>query len=322
MSASTGRIVKISDNARSSSDRVTMSVREGGVTVGKSISGLKNIRQAIVDSATVMKEMGKRAEEIGDIVQAINLIADRTNLLSLNASIEAARAGEHGRGFAVVADEIRALADRAATASADIGKIVRGLQATARDALTASTEGARAADEGAVLASDADRALGTILKGVEELGDSIKEVSRAAADQVDAVQVVGQSTRKVSEQGRAIMRAVGEQVQATQSLSQDRHANAANGQADDAGHRRASARAPRSREVDQPREQQRRAGRRATSTEQATATNQLAKAALHMRASTQLITSAIGEKTRGICSIGNMAEDEASSTQRTDRGAE
>ena len=82
-----------------------------------------------------MKEMGKRAEEIGDIVQTINLIADRTNLLSLNASIEAARAGEHGRGFAVVAEEIRALADRAAAASADIAKIVRGLQGTAREAV-------------------------------------------------------------------------------------------------------------------------------------------------------------------------------------------
>jgi len=88
-----------------------------------------------------MKDMGKRAEEIGDIVQTINLIADRTNLLSLNASIEAARAGEHGRGFAVIAEEIRALAERAAAAASDVTKIVRGLQSAARDAQASSSEG-------------------------------------------------------------------------------------------------------------------------------------------------------------------------------------
>ena len=124
-----------------------------------------------------MKEMGKRAEEIGDIVQTINLIADRTNLLSLNASIEAARAGEHGRGFAVVAEEIRALADRAAAASADIAKIVRGLQATAREAVTASTEGVQASPTRAPRwpATPSGRSA-SILKGVEELGQSVREV--------------------------------------------------------------------------------------------------------------------------------------------------
>ena len=47
-------------------------------------------------SSSVMKEMGKRTSEIGSIVDTINLIAERTNLLSLNASIEAARAGDAG----------------------------------------------------------------------------------------------------------------------------------------------------------------------------------------------------------------------------------
>ena len=68
----------------------------------------------------VMREMGKRTSDISSIVDTINLIAERTNLLSLNASIEAARAGDAGRGFAVVAEEIRNLADRSAKATADI----------------------------------------------------------------------------------------------------------------------------------------------------------------------------------------------------------
>jgi hypothetical protein len=62
---------------------------------------MKAVRLAMLESSQAIKEMGKRSEDIGDIVQTVNLIADRTNLLSLNASIEAARAGEHGRGFAV-----------------------------------------------------------------------------------------------------------------------------------------------------------------------------------------------------------------------------
>jgi methyl-accepting chemotaxis protein len=132
----------------------------------------------MVDASVVIKEMGKRSEDIGDIVQTINMLADRTNLLSLNASIEAARAGEHGRGFAVVAEEIRVLADRAAAASADIAKIVRGLQSTAREAVQATSEGLKVADEAARLAGDAERGLSTVMGGVDELNRAIREIDR------------------------------------------------------------------------------------------------------------------------------------------------
>ena len=95
----------------------------------------------MAQSATVIREMGKRANDISSIVDTINLIAERTNLLSLNASIEAARAGDAGRGFAVVAEEIRNLADRSAKATSDIAAIIKALQEVAREAVDASNEG-------------------------------------------------------------------------------------------------------------------------------------------------------------------------------------
>jgi len=80
--------------------------------------------ERLMDVEKTVNEIKDQSNRIGQIVELIVDIADRINLLSLNASIEAARAGESGRGFAVVADEIGKLAFQTQESIKEINAVI------------------------------------------------------------------------------------------------------------------------------------------------------------------------------------------------------
>jgi methyl-accepting chemotaxis protein len=171
--------------------------RDGAKTVKETIIGMETIRSKVGLSATKVEEMGTRSEEIGAIVETIEDIASQTNLLALNAAIEAARAGEQGKGFAVVADEVRKLAERSSLATKEIAALIKGIQKTVNEAVTAMQASAVEVEAGVARANSAGEVLDNILgaaesvyKQAEDAGKAAAKVSAAATELVEAVDSV------------------------------------------------------------------------------------------------------------------------------------
>lgn len=128
----------------------------------------------------------QQSRTIGETTRAIVRIAERTNLLSLNAAIEAASAGPAGRGFSIVASEVKALADQASAAANQIDAFLKGVQTG-----TLEAERSFKAIDSAV--SELDKAATSIRYDVEnqrQSADTIESFALHAARDVDVM--VGQ----------------------------------------------------------------------------------------------------------------------------------
>lgn len=198
MAKTSSEIARNCVSATKSSEQANETGQAGKSIINETVEVMNRINTIVKASAKEIEKLGHRSEQIGQVVDLINDVADQTNLLALNAAIEAARAGEHGRGFAVVADEVRKLAEKTTAATKEIGDTIKAMQNEAKRAVTSMDEGVREVEIGAEKALKSGEAVKDILGQINIVSGEINQIATASEEQTSTVEEIARNIHEIS----------------------------------------------------------------------------------------------------------------------------
>ncbi|MBS1151207.1 MAG: mcP1 [Myxococcaceae bacterium] len=145
-----------------------------------SILKVREGNQAIADSVV---KLNKRVQQVGRIVEFIDGIADKSDLLALNAELEGNKAGEVGRGFSLVAAEMRRLAESVMGSTREIIGLIHEVRDATNAAVMATEAGVKASDKGSALARKVSEGLSDILTYATTTADAVQRITLATHQQ-------------------------------------------------------------------------------------------------------------------------------------------
>lgn len=180
----------------SAAEQLEASARAIGEQVANSAAQSASAVEQARETNGLVSELSASARRIGDVIDMIRTVAEKTNLLALNATIEAARAGEAGKGFAVVAAEVKGLADQTAKATDEIAAQIIGMQGVSEKSVAA---------------------IGAIARKIEEMSSLAGSVAASVKEQQGAT---GEIARNVSKAARGTQEATSNIVQIRQASDQ------------------------------------------------------------------------------------------------------
>ena len=216
----------------------TKPITNEGLIIMDELSGkakeTSDITQIVIEKVEEFKTL---STDISVIVETMSMIADQTNLLSLNAAIEAARSGEAGRGFTVVAQEIRKLADKSLQSVAQVQSIVEDIQVkanetvvTARRAEDVVDSQMKSLDKSVQMFGNINQHVGDLVGNLNDILAGIKHIETAKEDVLTAIESISAVSEETAASAEEMSITATNQIGSVEGLKQ-----AANALAEDAG---------------------------------------------------------------------------------------
>jgi PAS domain S-box-containing protein len=198
MAVSMGQVAKNADQSAQAAQQVLQHLEAADRAVGVTVKGMGEIDATVSATADKMRVLGERSEKVFEIIDMIEELASRSELLSLNASIEASHAGDAGRGFAVVAEEMRRLAESSNKATKNVTQIVKAMASETEAALAAMEASTGQVKRGLELSDQARLEMDQVSELVRGATELAQQISSSSGEQTLATRTVAEAMQVIA----------------------------------------------------------------------------------------------------------------------------
>jgi methyl-accepting chemotaxis protein len=218
LSRTAEQISSSTEVVESSARRTHEAVAEAMAVVAQVVAGINDIRMEAKGVADAIVGLNQDLQQVSKIAQVINQVAERSDLLALNAALEGTKAGEVGRGFSLVAAEMRKLAENVSASARDIARIVEKVQDSGNEAATKARVGMATSDRGVEVAEQASAVFQRIVELARGTSEAARQITIATRQQRQSSEQAVQGARNVADLVKQGVDATGRTTRIAQDL--------------------------------------------------------------------------------------------------------